>query len=46
VLRLTWVRDQPAQVLEHCKADQRFGMWTAWPAPITAQIGHSFKRSY
>ena len=33
VLRLTWVRDRLAHVLEHCDTDEPPG---TWPAPITA----------
>ena len=28
VLRLTWVRDQLAHVLEHCNTDEPSGTWT------------------
>jgi hypothetical protein len=34
VLRLTWVRDRVAHVLEHCEVDEPSGTW-AWPVPIT-----------
>ena len=33
VLRLTWVHDNLAHVLEHCDTDEPPG---TWPAPITA----------
>ncbi len=35
VLRMTWVRDQLAHILEHSDTDEPSGTW-AWPAPITA----------
>jgi hypothetical protein len=28
VLRLTWVHDNLAHVLEHCEADETSGTWT------------------
>jgi len=28
VLRMTWVRDQLAHVLEHCETDEPSGTWT------------------
>jgi len=35
VLRMTWVRDQLAHVLEHTDTDEPSGTWTglAWPRP-------------
>jgi hypothetical protein len=34
VLRLTWVRDRLAHVLEHCDNDEPSGTW-AWQALAT-----------
>ena len=37
VLRMTWVRDQLAHVLDHGDTDEPSGTWTwAGPAPIMA----------
>jgi hypothetical protein len=35
-LRLTWVRDRLASVLEHCGTDEPSAPGPAWPAPIMA----------
>jgi hypothetical protein len=31
VLRLTWMSDQLAHVLEHSRTDEPTGTWTIWP---------------
>ncbi len=33
VLRMTWVRDQLAHVLEHCDTDEPSGTWTGLVCP-------------
>ena len=33
VLRLTWVRDQLAHVLDHCETDEPSGTWTGLACP-------------
>jgi len=33
VLRMTWVRDQLAHVLEHCDTDEPSGTWTGLACP-------------
>jgi hypothetical protein len=36
VLRLTWVQDNLAHVLDYSQADETSGPGPAWPAPVTA----------
>jgi hypothetical protein len=36
VLRLTWVRDNLAHVLDHSHTDETSGTWTGLAAPFTA----------
>ena len=33
MLRMTWVRDQLAHVLEHCETDEPSGTWTGLACP-------------
>jgi hypothetical protein len=37
VLRLTWVRDRLAHVLEHCEVDEPSGTWTGLACPDHGQ---------